>query len=399
MTSSILIINAGSSSLKFALYEAAPLRLGPLRLRGEFAGIGSTLGFKAHDGEGHPILHALEVSKIAPGSHEAVLAALLVWMRHCVPDAQNLIAVGHRIVHGGESYDGAVRIDEKVLDDLAALVPLARLHQPFGLTAVHAIRKHDPKLLQVGCFDTAFHRTLPDVARRYALPRALTESGIRRYGFHGLSYDYIAGELARLMNNFTRSRVVAAHLGSGSSLCAMHGGCSVATTMGFTPLDGLVMGTRPGSIDPGILLYLLQERGMSVDALSHMLNRECGLLGMSGATADMKVLLDSDSPAAHDAVDSYVHAVVKEIGALAACLGGLDALVFTAGIGERAAAIRTRISERLEWFGVRIDRQANDMHARRIDTSDSRVLVYVIPTNEELVIARETYRLASTQTA
>jgi acetate kinase len=397
MTSSILVINAGSSSLKFALYEAAPLRLGPLRLRGAFSGIGNTLGFEARDGEGRPILHGPESLRIDPDSHEAILAALLTWMRSCVSDAQHLLAVGHRIVHGGESYDGAVRIDSKVLDDIAALIPLARLHQPFGLAAVHALRKHDPELIQVGCFDTAFHRTLPDVARRYALPRALTESGIRRYGFHGLSYEYIAEELPRLMDDFPRSRVIAAHLGSGSSLCAMHGGRSVATTMGFTPLDGLVMGTRPGSIDPGLLLYLLRERGMSLDALSRMLHQECGLLGISGTTADMKRLLKSNDPAAQAAVESYVYSIAKEVGALATCLGGLDALVFTAGIGERAAPVRAQIGRSLECFGVRIDPNANDMHAQRIEAADSRVRVYVIPADEELVIARATHRIAATQ--
>lgn len=397
MTSSILVINAGSSSLKFALYEAGTAALGPLRLRGEIAGIGSFLRFMACDGTGAPLQHGARMEGIDASSHEAVLLTLLGWLNDCVPDARSLRAVGHRIVHGGEAYDEPVRIDVKVLDDLAALVPLARLHQPFGLAGVRAVTKHDPALLQVGCFDTAFHRTLPDVARRYALPRTLTQSGIRRYGFHGLSYEYLAGVLAQEMTQagFEHARVVAAHLGSGSSLCAMHGGRSIATTMGFTPLDGLVMGTRPGSIDPGILLYLLQERGLSVDSLSRMLNRESGLLGISGTTADMKSLLESHAPAADEAIESYVYSVVKEIGALATLLGGIDVLVFTAGIGERSAPVRARIVERLECFGLCLDAQANDVHARRIESGASRCAIHVIPTNEELVIARDTFRLAS----
>lgn len=395
MTSSILVVNAGSSSLKFALYEVDASRLGTLRVRGEFSGIGSTPRFHARDAHGHPVQSPPRDETIDGRTHESALESLLEWMRDRMPEARQLAAVGHRIVHGGETYDRAVRIDDKVLDELTALVPLARLHQPFGLAGVRALMRLDRTLLQVACFDTAFHRTLPAVERRYALPRALTESGIRRFGFHGLSYAYLAGELERLMDDFAHSRVVAAHLGSGSSLCAMLGGHSVATTMGFTPLDGVVMGTRPGSIDPGILLYLLQERGMSIEALSRMLNRECGLLGISGTTADMKVLLESNDQTAKDAVESYVHAIVREIGALVTSLGGLDALVFTAGIGERAAAIRARIVERLECFGLRLDPHANEIHARRIEAADSRVPIHVVPADEELVIARDTLRLAS----
>jgi acetate kinase len=398
MSPSILVINAGSSSLKFALYDAELDRPGALRLRGEVSGIGSSaLRFSARDEAGRPIHDGPRLYGVDPASHDAALEAVMTWI-HDGAAAADLVAVGHRIVHGGDLYDDAVRIDAQVLDQLAALVPLARLHQPFGLAGVRAIRNQQPALLQVGCFDTAFHRTLPDVARRYALPRALTESGIRRYGFHGLSYAHLANELAGEMgDDFATSRVVAAHLGSGSSLCAMRGGRSLATTMGFTPLDGLVMGTRPGSIDPGILLYLLQERGMSVDALSRMLHRECGLLGISGTTADMQRLLESDAPAAQDAVESYVHAIMKEIGALATCLGGLDAIAFTAGIGERAAPIRASIVRALEWFGVRLDPQANAAHARRIEASDSRVRIFVIPTDEEGIIARETVRVLKSQ--
>lgn len=392
MTESILVVNAGSSSIKFALFDAASTQPAAACLRGEIAGLGSRPRFRARDGAGAP-LPGLPREEAIAGTHEDALAAVLDWLHDHAPASSRIVAAGHRIVHGGERFAEAVRIDANVIAELEALVPLARLHQPFGLAAVRTLQARAPDLPQVACFDTSFHRTLPEVAARYALPRQLTASGIRRYGFHGLSYAYLASELAQRMDDFGRSRVIGAHLGSGSSLCAMLGGRSIATTMGFTPLEGLVMGTRPGNVDPGILLYLLQERGMSVQALEHMLYHESGLFGLSGATADMKSLLESSCPAAREAVASYVYAIVRDIGALAACLGGVDGLVFTAGIGERSASIRARVCERLDWLGVRLDSQANRAHAPRIDAADSRVRVDVIPTDEEGVIARDTIRL------
>jgi len=394
VTQSLLTINAGSSSVKFALFAIRAGALGERLAHGEIAGIGTRAAFEAYDADDRPMAAPDEPERIV--RHDDALAAMFAWLdRH--PAAANIVAVGHRIVHGGSGFSDAVRIDVSVLDALEALVPMARLHQPFELAAVRAVRERAPALCQVACFDTAFHRSQPELAQIYPLPRALTQSGIRRYGFHGLSYAYIAEQLARELPGFDRARVIVAHLGSGASLCALQGGRSVATTMGFTALDGLMMGTRAGSIDPGIVLYLLQERGMSAAEASRLLHHECGLRGVSGTTGDMRALLASDDPCEREAVDLFVYVLVKEIGAMAACLGGLDALVFTAGIGERAAPIRARACEQLAWMGVMLDRKANDANARRIDAAGSRVSAWVIPTDEAMMIARDTLRIAQVQ--
>ncbi|HRE55688.1 MAG TPA: acetate/propionate family kinase, partial [Candidatus Competibacter sp.] len=293
-------------------------------------------------------------------------------------------AVGHRVVHGGLSYDRAVQVDEGVIADLERLIPLAPLHQPHNLASIRALAEVAPELPQVACFDTAFHRAQPRVAQLFALPRALLDSGVRRYGFHGLSYEYIA---RRLPDYMPAGKVVVAHLGSGASLCALQDGRSVESTMGFTAVDGLPMGTRTGALDPGVVLYLLQERGYDARAIEKLLYKESGLLGVSGISNDMRDLLESDDPNAAEAVELFVYHVGKHAAALASALEGLDALVFTAGIGENAAAVRERVCRRLEWLGVRLDPEANRRGGPRISTEASPVSVWVIPTDEERMIA------------
>ncbi|MCC6533827.1 MAG: acetate/propionate family kinase [Burkholderiales bacterium] len=391
MTESLLVLNAGSSSIKFAVYPLAGDGLGERSMRGQVAGIGQSPRLEASDTHGRSI--AAEAAS-AVNTHGDALERLLAWL-DTRGDVGRVIAAGHRVVHGGEKYAAPVRIDDGVIADLQALVPMARLHQPYEIDAILALRRRHAALCQVACFDTAFHRTLPQVAQQFPLPRAVIDSGVRRYGFHGLSYAYVAGKLEQVLVNPGEARAVVAHLGSGSSMCAMRGGVSQATTMGFTVLDGLMMGTRSGSIDPGIVFYLIQERGMDVQRVSDLLYRHSGLLGVSGVTSDMRELLASAHPHAREAVDLYVYSVVREAGALIACLGGIDALVFTAGIGEHAAPVRQRVCEALAWLGIEVDTRANAQHALCISTGRSRVSVWVIPTDEELVIARATRSLAS----
>lgn len=382
---SVLALNTGSSSVKFALFhpDGAPA------LRGQVEGVG-----------GHPLLSAADAGDRAldppafPGSaHEDVLSALLPWIdEHLGGDT--LAAVGHRIMHGGVRFADPVRLDDDVLAALDELVPLAPLHQPHGLAAVHAVARARPGLLQVGCFDTAFHRTMPPVAARLALPRALGEAGVRRYGFHGLSYEFVAGRLRGLAPDLAAGRVVVAHLGSGASLCAMSAGRSVETTMGFTALDGLVMGTRPGSLDPGVILYLLQSCGTTAAELEDLLYHRSGLLGVSGTSGDMRELAASGAAAAREAIELFVYRVAGETGRLAAALGGLDGFVFTAGIGERDDAVRAAVCERLAWLGVALDPAANAAGRGRISSGSSQVAVWIVPTDEEAVIARRTLALA-----
>ena len=392
MPDSVLVINAGSSSIKFALYEASADRPGARLLRGQIANIGGRALLEASDAHGESLAGTPRFLP-AVADHDRALDHLLNWLARETQGAR-ILAAGHRVVHGGAKYAGSIRIDPQVLDELQSLIPIARLHQPYEIDAIRALQAQHPDLCQVACFDTAFHRTLPDVAQRFALPRSISETGVRRYGFHGLSYTYIAEELRRSHAPCAEARVIVAHLGSGSSLCAMLGGRSVATTMGFTVLDGLMMGTRSGSLDPGVVLYLMQERGMSAEAVSEMLYRRSGLLGVSGLSANMAELLASPPPHAREAVDSYVYSVVKETGALAACLGGIDSLVFTAGIGERAAVVRGRICRELGWLGIEIDPRANETHERCISLPASRVQVWVIPTDEESIIARDALALS-----
>jgi len=386
MPSQILVVNAGSSSIKFAVFAGDP----PLgrTVQGMISGIGSAAAFAAHNGQG-PLSGTLPPGLL---NHEGALAWLFDWL-DAGNHARYLLGAGHRVVHGGEHHDAPVIVDAQNITELDALAPLAPLHQPHNLAAIKALRKLRPELAQVACFDTAFHRTQPAVAQALALPRAITANGLRRYGFHGLSYEHIANALPQALGPRAEGRVIVAHLGNGASLCAMRNRRSIATTMGFSTLDGLVMGTRCGAIDPGVLFYLMHERKMTSAAVEDLLYRQSGLLGVSGISNDMRTLLGSDAPQAAEAVAQFVYRAALETGALAAALEGMDALVFTGGIGEHAVAVRTRICEKLGWLGIELDPAANARNARHVSTAGSRVAVCVIPTDEEAVIAAHTFRL------
>jgi acetate kinase len=326
---------------------------------------------------------------------DETLGKLIQWIEQHT--GERLFAAGHRIVHGGTRTHVAALIDSSVMDEMEALIPIAPLHQPACLAPVRFLAREHPHLPQVACFDTAFHHSLGRLETLYGLPRGLSEEGIRRYGFHGLSYEYIASVLPAYDRRAAAGRTIVAHLGNGASLCALRAGRSCATSMGFTALDGILMGTRPGHLDPGILLYLLRERGMTAEALEHLLYHECGLLGVSGGiSSDMRELSASQEPAAKEAIDLYVHTIVREIGAFAAVLGGLDALVFTGGIGEHSASVRARIIEGCAWLGVKVDEQANQVDGPFLSQSSSRVAAWMIPTDEDHVIARHTLQLLNT---
>jgi acetate kinase len=388
MRDGILVINAGSSSIKFSLYvseDGDGLRLSS---KGQVEGIHVAPHFEAKDPDGNK----LEDKKWDHGdklSHEILLEYLIRWVEDHL-DGATLRAAGHRVVHGGTKFAKPMLITDGVVDELEAFVPLAPLHQPHNLAPIRALQAVHPQLAQVACFDTAFHRTSPRVAEIFGLPRALTAEGVRRYGFHGLSYEYVSGRLRQLAPETAKGRVVVAHLGSGASMCAIKDGKSVASTMGFTALDGLMMGTRTGNLDPGVVLYLMQQKGMSGQEIETLLYKQSGLLGVSGISNDMRVLLDSDDPHAAEAVDLFVYRIARELGSLSAALGGLDALVFTAGIGERSAEIRGRVCALAEWLGVRVDDNANGCNEAVISSRDAKVPVFVIPTDEELMIARHT---------
>ena len=382
---SILTINAGSSSLKFALSEAGGLL--SETARGEVESLDRAPHFTARDGAG--IILAEHTWPASTADRFGTALAALLTFAEAHRGQNGLKAVGHRVVHGGASHIAPALVTQAVLADLQALTKLDPLHMPYNLAPMQAIAASHPGLPQVACFDTAFHHTLPPVARSFALPRALTESGIRRYGFHGLSYEYIAGRLAEIAPKLAQGRVIAAHLGAGASLCALHGGISIATTTGFSALDGLVMATRCGRLDPGVLLYLAQQ-GHSTADIEDILYRRSGLLGVSGISGDVRVLLNSADPHASEALDLFTYAIAYEAGSLVSALGGLDGLVFTAGIGEHAPAIRSAVAERLSWLGLRLDEAANAENAGCISKPDSRIEVRVIPTNEEAMIARHT---------
>jgi acetate kinase len=322
-----------------------------------------------------------------------VIAAIHDWLAAHVGAETGLAGVGHRVVHGGAALVEPVLVTAEIIAELEALVPLAPLHQPHHIAAIRAIAAAAPEVPQVACFDTAFHRTQPDVARAFALPQALTERGIRRYGFHGLSYEYIASVLPEVAPACADGKLVVAHLGNGASLCAIDQGRSVATTMGFTPLDGLVMGTRTGALDPGVLLYLMQHDGMDAAALQELIYQQSGLLGVSGLSSDMRALLASDLPAAKEAVDLFVYRIARELGSLSAALGGLDAVVFTGGIGEHAAEIRARVCRDAEWLGIALDPDANAAGGPRISRPASPASAWVVPTDENLMVAHHTRRL------
>jgi len=386
MGAAVLVINAGSSSVKFALWSARA-RDAALLLGGEISRIGGVPHFMAHDAAGTVLAeHAWDA---ADGSQETEFRQLIEWIEQHHTGGE-LVAAGHRVVHGGARFTGPVVVDDHVMRELEELIPLAPLHQPHNLLAIRSLAAAHPRLPQVACFDTAFHATCADTATRFALPRALHDAGIRRYGFHGLSYESIARSLAGLAPDLARGRVVVAHLGSGTSLCAMRGGASVDTTMGFTALDGLPMGTRCGSIDPGVLLFLL-DKGMATEAVRTLLYQQSGLLGVSGGiSGDMRDLLASKRQEAAEAVDLFVYRAVREIGAMASCLGGLDGMVFTAGIGERSAIIRERICHGLEWLGIALDPAANARGEGCITTLASRAAAWVIRTDEAQMIALHT---------
>ena len=390
MSDAILVLNAGSSSIKFSLFEGhvRPDRKG-LICDGECEGIGHRVHFTAKNRAGASLVDEY----LAEGTtHEDALAALLSWLESHFQD--RLVAAGHRVVHGGSLYTAPVRIDASVTAALRRLIPLAPLHQPHNLAAIAALSKLHPALPQIACFDTAFHHTQPEVAAAFALPRQLAAEGIRRYGFHGLSYEYIASVLPDILGpTEADGRVVVAHLGSGASMCAMHRRKSVATTMGFTALDGLPMSRRCGNLDPGVVLYLMQEKGMTTAEVTDLLYNESGLFGVSGISDDMRILLASIHPHAADAVALFVYWISRILGSLAAALGGLDALVFTAGIGENASEIRRRVCVQAAWLGIHFHEAANTAGAPRITTTGSGASAWIIPTDEDLMIARHTWRL------
>jgi acetate kinase len=390
MSRGILTINAGSSSIKFALFELnGGLNATPV-VSGQIDGIGADAKLIAKTADGrHELPLALDGEQEA--QHQASLGVLLTWLRDNYHD-WSLAAVGHRVVHGGELFSAPMVVDRDSVRQLAQFIPLAPLHQPHNLNGIKAIVKVAPDVPQVACFDTAFHRSNPPVAQAFAIPRALSAEGVKRYGFHGLSYEYIARVLADHTAR-AEGRVIVAHLGNGSSMCGMVGRRSIASTMGFTAIDGLMMGTRTGAIDPGVLLYLMDEKGMGSAELTRLLYKESGLLGVSGISQDMRTLLASDQPEAAEAIDLYCYRIVREIGSLAAAIGGLDALAFTGGIGEHAAEIRRRVCERLGWLGAELDTTANGTDALRIATPASKLDLLVIPTNEEWMIAHHAQTL------
>ncbi|TPM52089.1 acetate/propionate family kinase [Mesorhizobium sp. B2-2-4] len=386
MTSAILALNAGSSSLKFGLFEAGSQEGPVLTVSGACEDLDDEPSLVAKDASGKSIFK--RAVKPASPPVEVLLRDLFDVLDPYLAQAP-LSAVGHRIVHGGKRFSTPVLLTGEIVEALDALTPMAPLHQPAGLAPVRAISKLLPGLPQIGCFDTAFHRTLEPPVNRYALPREFEESGIRRYGFHGLSYEFVAGQLQALSPGLRGKRCVVAHLGSGCSLCAMREGRSLDTTMGFTALDGLMMATRPGAIDPGVLLYLQQARGMSVKELETLLYHKSGLLGVSGVSADVRTLLGSKDPRAAEAIDLFTFRIAREIAAMGATLQGIEALVFTGVIGEHSWQIREAVCERLRWLDVLLDANANRSGKGRITGEGSAVDVYAIATNEELIIARQ----------
>lgn len=385
-----LILNAGSSSLKFSMYEARDGVAWHLESRGQIEGIGTAPRFTARDAQG--TLIAQESLDSAVQDARSALDSLVLWL-HRQYGGGRMLGVGHRVVHGGPNFAAATIVTPELLEELRGLVSLAPLHQPYNLDAIEAVHDRLPDVPQVACFDTSFHRGHSPVAQLVPLPKAVRDSGVQRYGFHGISYEYIASILPQVAPEIATGRVIVAHLGSGASLCAMQDCRSVDSTFGFTALDGLCMGTRPGSVDPGIILHLIQTLGYSTKEVETMLYKQSGLLAISGQSNDMRDLLQSEDPDARLAVDFFVYRVAREIGALAATLGGLDGLVFTAGIGENSALIRQRICEASSWLGLELDGDANEQGGPLVSRPGSRVSAWVIPTNEELMIARQTGRL------
>jgi len=385
MKGSIAVINAGSSSIKFALYSVD----GNLALlyRGQIEKIGGAAHLKVVDAHGQTV----EDRSWPQGAldHRGAAEEILRTGAALAKEAP-VRAVGHRVVHGGMDYAAPMRVDEHMLEALDKLVPLAPLHQPHNLGPIRVIAEAAPHLPQVACFDTAFHRSQSLLAQSFALPRKFTEQGVRRYGFHGLSYEYIVHRLREIDPSLAMSRLVIAHLGNGASLCAVHGGRSIANTMGFTAVDGLMMGTRSGALDPGVLLYLMDEHGMNARQIEELIYSKSGLLGVSGISSDMRTLRSSTAPEAREAIDLFVYRIVREIGSLAAAMGGLDGLVFTGGIGENDARTRAEVGAACRWLGVGIDQAHNESGVMRISADDSRVPVLALSTDEERMIAHHT---------
>jgi acetate kinase len=388
----ILVVNAGSSSLKFQLFAAEAAGELQRLVKGQIDGVGTRPRLRATAADGKPLIdqtYAPDRVSDLPAATEVAAS----WLRET--QKVSLVAVGHRVVHGGPEFDQPALVDDAVLAHLDRYVSLAPLHQPNNLAPIRALRARRPELAQVACFDTAFHREHGALADRYALPENLYAEGVRRYGFHGLSYEYVAGRLPEIAKGVSDGRVIVAHLGSGASMCALSRRRSIESTMGFTALDGLPMGTRPGQIDPGVVLYLIDQKGMTAAKVQDLLYRDCGLKGLSGISNDVRELEASADPRAAFALDYFVYRIGLHAGMLAAALGGLDAFVFTAGIGENSPTMRARIAEKLAWLGVALDPDANQGAKTAISSKASRVPVYVIPTDEELMIARHTLALLS----
>ncbi len=395
---SILIVNAGSSSLKCSIFDEDG---GEIRqhFRVKVANLAGPAHLEIYDHsekvDGILVdkmdISAEELDVAHSQAHHQALSVVMNWLDRNTKF--KVTQVGHRIVHGGDLYSEPVVITDKVLENLSKLIPLAPLHQPYNLKLVEVCQDLLPGLPQVACFDTAFHSSIPDVARNFAIPRALTREGVRRYGFHGLSYQYIHNKLTELDADLAEGKLVVAHLGAGASMCAIENGDSIASTMGFTALDGLPMGSRCGQIDPGVLLYLMREHKMDVDAIEGLLYKKSGWLGVSGVSSDMLTLHKQDSDHAREAVDMFVYRIARETGSLVASMGGIDSFVFTGGVGENDAEIRAQVAHQNEWLGMKLDPERNAANEYLISADDSKVKVFAIPTNEELMIARHTSRL------
>ena len=393
MSDAILVLNGGSSSLKFTEFIVTGGGALAVKLNGKLEELYGNARFRARDAGGRTVGEHRWGEDAAP-KHAGALEFLFDWLNR-EGGYTRLRAVGHRVVHGGQRFDAPVRIDEAVRSRLAKFIALAPLHQPHNLLPIRLIAERQPELPQVACFDTAFHSTVAPLAQAFALPPEITGRGVRRYGFHGLSYEYIASMLAQYDPRAAAGKTVVLHLGNGASMCALSGCRSVATTMGFTALEGLPMGTRCGSLDPGVILYLMQELKMDTAAVEALLYKQSGLLGVSGVSSDMRELEESSEPAAKFAIELFVYRIGRELGSMAAALGGLDAVVFTAGIGEHSETIRAAVCGQVQWLGLELDPEANAAQGPRISTTASRIAAWVIPTNEEEIIARHTLTLVA----
>ena len=385
MAELIAVVNAGSSSVKFGFYDSEGDE--PLLLKGQVEQIGVSPSLSASDGSGNDL--AQKEWPPEGFGHQQAMGAILETARELLPGS-TVKGVGHRVVHGGTRFAAPIEVTAEIIAELEKLTPLAPLHQPHNLAPIKAIAENMPHIRQVACFDTGFHQTQPHLAQAFALPREISDSGVRRYGFHGLSYEYVSARMREVAPSHASKRLIIAHLGNGASLCALHEGRSVATTMGFTAVEGLMMGTRCGSIDPGVLIYLMDEQGMDARGLEKLVYKQSGLLGVSGISSDMRTLRASDDPRAREAIDLFIYRIVREIGSLSAALGGLDGLVFTGGIGLRDAKTRREVAAGCAWLGAELDEDRNAGGDGLISTDTSRLPMWVVSTDEERVIARQT---------